>query len=139
MAMGVALVSAATPLVSATMRHKWFSFPGTLWLVLLPVASIAAGVWIWITTGRLMHGKPHREWMPFAGAIAIFVLAFAGLAYSLFPYIVMDKITIWDGAAHPSSLKFVLVGAVVVLPCIVAYTVYSYRVFRGKARAELYD
>jgi len=33
----------------------------------------------------------------------------------------------------------VLWGAVVVLPFIAAYTAFSYRVFRGKARAGLYD
>ena len=71
--------------------------------------------------------------------MAIFALAFIGLAYSLFPYVVIDRLTIWDAAAHPSSLKVVLVGALVVLPFIVAYTVFSYRVFRGKARAGLYD
>jgi len=138
-AMGVALVSAATPLASDTMRHKWFDFPGTLWLVVLPAASIAAGIWVWVQTGRLARGESRHDWMPFAGAVMIFVLAFCGLAYSLFPYVVMDRMTIWEAAAHPSSLKVVLAGAVVVLPFIVAYTVFSYRVFRGKASAGLYD
>ncbi|MFN7085290.1 MAG: cytochrome d ubiquinol oxidase subunit II [Burkholderiales bacterium] len=66
-------------------------------------------------------------------------LAFLGLAYSLFPYVVMDRLTIWDAAAHPSSLEAVLTGALIVLPFIVGYTVFSYRVFRGKARAGLYE
>jgi cytochrome d ubiquinol oxidase subunit II len=79
------------------------------------------------------------DWTPFAGAVAIYVLAFLGLAYSLFPYVVMDRITIWEAAAHPSSLKVVLIGALTVLPFIVAYTAYSYRVFRGKATGELYE
>jgi cytochrome d ubiquinol oxidase subunit II len=67
------------------------------------------------------------------------VLAFLGLAYSLFPYIVIDRITIWQAAAHPSALKFVLAGAVIVLPCIIGYTIISYRIFRGKAPEKLYD
>jgi cytochrome d ubiquinol oxidase subunit II len=138
-ALGVALVSAATPLASDTMRHKWFDFPGTLPLLLLPAASIAAGLWVWRETGRLAAGASTRDWTPFAGAVSIFVLAFTGLAYSLFPYVVMDRLTIWDAAAHPSALKVVLAGAVVVLPFIVGYTAFSYRVFRGKARAGLYD
>jgi cytochrome d ubiquinol oxidase subunit II len=69
---------------------------------------------------------------------AIYARAFAGLAYSLFPYAVMDRITIWDAAAHASSLKFTLVGAAIVLPFLAGYTVFAYRVFRGKARAGLY-
>jgi cytochrome d ubiquinol oxidase subunit II len=71
---------------------------------------------------------------PFLGAIAIYVLAFAGLAYSLFPYVIIDRMTIWQAAAHESSLKFVLVGALLVLPFLVAYTFYVYRVFGGKTK-----
>jgi len=138
-ALGVALVSLATPLASETVRAKWFDFPRTLALMLLPLASLGAGVWVWRATGRLKRGEQAPDWAPFAGAVAIFSLAFAGLAYSLFPYLVMDKMTIWEAAAHPSALIVVLWGAVVVLPFIAAYTAFSYRVFRGKARAGLYD
>ena len=137
-ALGVAAVSLATPLVSETVREKWFDFPRTLALMLLPLATLAAGAWLWRSTGpsrpRLRH-----EWMPFAAAAAIFVLAFLGLAYSLFPYLVIDRLTIWEAAAHPSALKVVLVGALLVLPFILGYTVLAYRIFRGKAKAGLYD
>jgi cytochrome bd-type quinol oxidase subunit 2 len=61
------------------------------------------------------------------------------LAYSLFPYVVIDQLTFWDAAAHPSSLKMVLIGALLVLPFIIAYTAFSYYVFRGKARPGVYD
>lgn len=131
-ALGVALVSLATPLASAAVRAKWFDFPHTLGLMLLPLATLAAGASVWRTLGR-------SDWKPFAGAVAIFALAFAGLAYSLFPYLIIDRMTIWQAAADPSSLEFVLVGALIVLPFIVGYTVFSYRVFRGKARAGLYE
>ncbi|MBI4194448.1 MAG: cytochrome d ubiquinol oxidase subunit II [Betaproteobacteria bacterium] len=138
-ALGVALVSLATPLVSETVRDRWFDFPRTLGLLLLPLASAAAWLWVWRQTARLRQGKSTLEWAPFAGAVAIYLLAFAGLAYSLFPYVVIDRLTIWNAAAHPSALKAVLVGALIVLPFIVGYTVYAYRVFRGKAQASLYD
>jgi cytochrome d ubiquinol oxidase subunit II len=138
-ALGVALVSMATPLASETVRDKWFDFPKTLGLMLLPLASAAAWLWVLRVTGKLARGERAREWAPFAGAVAIYVLAFLGLAYSLFPFVVLDRLTIWDAAAHPESLKVVLIGATIVLPFIVAYTAYSYRVFRGKARAGLYE
>jgi len=64
--------------------------------------------------------------MPFAASVAIFVLAFAGLAYSLFPYVVMDRMTIWEAASHPSALKFVLVGVIIVVPFLIAYTAFAY-------------
>ncbi len=138
-ALGVALVSLATPLASETVRNKWFDFPDTLWLMLLPLASAAAWLSVWRATGRLKRGERASDWAPFAGAVAIYVLAFGGLAYSLFPYVVMDRLTIWEAAAHASALEVVLAGAIVVLPFLAGYTVFAYRVFRGKAKAGLYE
>lgn len=138
-ALGVGFVSLATPMVSETVYHKWFDFPRTLALMLLPLASGAAWIWIWRAASAVRSGAATPDWAPFAGTVLLFLLSFAGLAYSLFPYVVMDRMTIWEAAAHPSSLKVVLAGALVVLPFIVGYTIYAYRVFRGKAPAKLYE
>ncbi|MCX7962413.1 MAG: cytochrome d ubiquinol oxidase subunit II [Burkholderiales bacterium] len=138
-ALGVALVSVATPLASETVRARWFDFPETLALMLLPLATGVVWLWIWRETRRLARGEAAGDWRPFAGAVAIFALAFAGLAYSLFPYVVMDRLTIWEAAAHRSALAFVAIGVAIVLPFLVGYTVLAYRVFRGKARAGLYE
>jgi len=138
-ALGVALVSLATPFVSHTVQAKWFDFPRTLALMLLPLATLAAGWRVWASTGRLKRGEQEFEWMPLAATVAIFTLAFAGLAYSLFPYVVIDRMTIWEAASHPSALKFMLVGVAIVFPFLVAYTAFAYRVFRGKARAGMYE
>jgi len=138
-ALGVALVSLATPVVSHTVQAKWFDFPRTLALMLLPIATVVAGWLVWAATGRLKRGEREFDWMPLAATVAIFTLAFAGLAYSLFPYVVIDRMTIREAAAHPSALKFVLVGVAIVFPFLIAYTVFAYRVFRGKARAGLYE
>ena len=138
-ALGVALVSLATPLVSETVRHKWFDFPATLWLMVLPAATLGAGVRLWLVTLRLGRGERVAEWSPFAYAAAIFLLAFLGLGYSLFPYVVIDRITIWQAAAHPSSLTVTFWGAAIVLPFIIGYSALSYRIFRGKARETLYE
>lgn len=138
-ALGVALVSLATPLVSATVRAKWFDFPATAPLMLLPLACGAVWIGTWRVVGRLRRGESGAEAAPFFGTIAIFLLASLGLAYSLFPYLVIDRLTIWEAASHPSALRFVLVGCAVVLPLIVCYTVFTYYLFRGKARQKLYD
>ena len=128
-ALGIALVSLATPLASATVRERWFDLPRTLPLFLLPLLTICCGVWLW-------KNLKSADWKPFAGAVAIYVLAFAGLAYSLFPYVVMDSLTIWDAAAHPSALTFVLTGTLIVLPFLLGYTFYAYRLFGGKVKAD---
>jgi len=138
-ALGVALVSLATPLISATVRAKWFDFPSTLALMLLPAACLVAWIWVWRGVGRFRKGHTVHDWQPFAGVVAIFTLSFLGLAYSLFPYVVIDRLTIWEAAAHPSALKVTLIGALIVLPFIVGYTIVAYRVFGGKAKAGLYD
>ena len=137
-ALGVALVSLATPLVSETVRDKWFDFPRTLGLMVLPAASVACGGWLWRATGP-RHRAHTRDMLPFLLAVAIFVIAFLGLAYSLYPYVVIDRLTIWEAAAHPTGLRALAIGAGIVLPFIVAYTILSYRIFRGKAAAKLYD
>jgi cytochrome bd ubiquinol oxidase subunit II len=138
-ALAVALVSLATPVVSESVQAKWFDFPRTLALMLLPLATLAAGWLVWASTGRLKRGEPAPDWVPFAAAVAIFALAFAGLAYSLFPFVVIDRMTIWEAASHPSALRFMLAGVVIVLPFLIGYTAFAYRVFRGKARAGLYE
>jgi cytochrome d ubiquinol oxidase subunit II len=125
-ALGVALVSLGTPLVSETVREKWFSFPRIVFLSVLPLAAVASWLWVWVSLRK-------SEVQPFAGSMAIFVVAFLGLAYSLFPYVVIDRLTIWEAAAHPSALVFILVGTAIVLPFILGYTFWSYRIFRGKA------
>jgi cytochrome d ubiquinol oxidase subunit II len=130
-ALGVALVSLGTPLVSETVRQKWFSFPRIIFLAPLPAATVAAWWWVWSSLKK-------SDSRPFLGAVAIYVLAFAGLAYSLFPYVIIDRMTIWQAAAHESALKFVLVGAVLVLPFIAGYTIYVYRLFGGKTKDGAY-
>lgn len=137
--LGVALVSIGTPLVSGTVRDKWFDFPGTAPLMLLPAATLAAGAWLWIANARIANGETGRDWQPFVATVAIFVLAFLGLAYSLFPYVVIDRLTLWEAATHRSGLEFLFIGAAIVVPFIVLYTVIAYRIFRGKAAEGLYD
>jgi len=72
-------------------------------------------------------------WLPFTLLIVVFVLGFLGLAYSLYPYVVIDRLTIWQAASSPAALKVILVGVCISLPAIAIYTAFSYRVFRGKA------
>src|SRR5262249_29266134 len=65
-ALAVALVSLATPLVSRSVEAKWFGdFPSarTLALMLLPLATLAAGWLVWATTGRIKRGEPEPDWV----------------------------------------------------------------------------
>jgi cytochrome d ubiquinol oxidase subunit II len=71
-------------------------------------------------------------------SLALFGLSFIGLGISIFPFIVPDQITIWQAASPASSQLFMLVGAAVLIPIILAYTAYAYWVFRGKVGTHGY-
>ena len=67
------------------------------------------------------------------------MLGFAGLAWSFYPFVVPDRLTIWQAASAPESLGFILVGTVVVLPIIIFASIFVYRIFGGKAQDLTYD
>jgi cytochrome d ubiquinol oxidase subunit II len=137
-AAGVAAISLASPFANAGIMEKWFTWPRFAWLAPLPLLTAAAIAAIWVMVARLQSGRSKREWVPFVLSVWVFVFAFAGLAYSLYPYLVVDRMTIWQAAAAPESLWFVFVGTCIVLPLVIAYTVLAYRVFWGKARTLTY-
>lgn len=137
-AIGLAAVSMATPFVSARIFEKWFSLPNFLFLLPIPVAAGALIIGLEMLLRRMPLTGDRLDWLPFAGAGGIFLLGFAGLAYSFYPFVVLERLTVWQAASAPESLAFILVGVLIVLPCILAYTFYAYRVFWGKVRELSY-
>jgi cytochrome d ubiquinol oxidase subunit II len=131
MAGGLVLISMATPWISETVRQRWFALPEVIALAAIPLmtAVLLLGV-RGLLNSRLVRGD--AAWAPFVLLIAVFVLGFLGLAYSLYPWVVIDRLTIWQAASSPAALKVILVGVCISVPAIVAYTVFSYRVFGGK-------
>jgi cytochrome d ubiquinol oxidase subunit II len=130
--LGMVLISMATPWISATVRERWFELPQIIALMVIPATTmIALLVLRRVLPTRLVRGE--LCWLPFVLLMAVFVLGFMGLAYSIYPYVVIDKLTIWQAASSPATLKVTLVGVCISVPAIVAYTAYSYRVFGGKA------
>ncbi|WP_121067574.1 cytochrome d ubiquinol oxidase subunit II [Chachezhania antarctica] len=130
---GVGAVSMATPLVSDRIFGKWFSFPEILWLAPLPAVSGALIAALWIMLRRMPFAGDRWNWLPFATASVIFAAAYLGLAYSFYPYVVPERLTIYEAAAAPESLMIILVGACFVVPVIIAYSILAYVIFRGKA------
>jgi len=138
-ALGMIAVSLATPLVSTRIFEKWFSFPYIILLAPSPLVTATVFAAVWFILGKLPFAEDRWSWTPFAGGVALFVLAFNGLAYSFWPYVVPERMTIWQAASAPESLQIIFVGACVVLPIIVAYSALAYWVFRGKATTLRYD
>jgi cytochrome d ubiquinol oxidase subunit II len=137
--LGIAAISLATPFVSTRIFDKWFSFPELLYLAPFPVLSGILVAYLFWKIGCLQKDQNSMIWGPFAAATALFTLAFAGMAYSFYPYLVPEKITIYEAASAPESLFIILIGTLFVLPTILGYTILSYYIFRGKATELRYD
>ena len=132
MVVGMGLISLATPWVSASVRDRWFSMPEIIALLPIPLMTVAS----LLAARALLNSERvlgRLCWLPFMLIVAVFVLGFFGLAYSIFPYVVMDRLTIWQAASSPAALKVILIGTCISVPAIAGYTVFAYRVFGGKA------
>jgi len=141
-AAGVAAISLATPMISERIFEKWFSFPNVI--MLFPIPAVTLALFLVIARSlkrlpsRLAQNNQYGAAVPFACTVGVFVLAFYGLGYSLFPWLVVDQISIWQAASSPAALQVIFYGVLVVLPVIIGYTVYAYRVFWGKSTALKY-
>jgi len=107
---------------------RWFAWPNIAWLAPVPIVTTAVLLTMW---KRIWTG---RDAEVFLLALVVFLLGFAGLVVSLWPYVVPRQVTIWDGIADPRALAFVGVGVVVIIPIVLAYQANAYWVFRGKAK-----
>jgi cytochrome d ubiquinol oxidase subunit II len=126
----IGIVSAIMPFLNEPFRDRWFNFPSILLAAPVPILVLALA---W----RFEQAMDKREDVaPFLCALGLFFLAYTGLGISMWPLMVPPSITIWEAAAPPSSQKFLLVGAAVLVPLILAYTVYVYWLFRGKVTAD---
>lgn len=130
---GVVAVSVVNPLVNPGVFDRWFTFPLVMFALLVPMLCFLAFTANEILLRRLPKVDDRHCWIPFVNVLLVFLLCFTGLAFSFYPEIVPGKLDIWQAASATESLQFILVGAAIVVPTILAYTVFSYRVFRGKA------
>ena len=118
--------------------EKWFGVPQVFALLPVPLmCTLAFFAMRWVLTRPNLVNAGYG-WLVFANTVLIFVLAFFGLAYSIFPDIVIGRMTVWEAAISTASLNVIFVGVAITLPVIIAYTVFMYRVFWGKATALKY-
>ncbi len=127
----IGAVSLWTPIQHAEIAQRWFSWPNLAYLAPVPIVTALIAWLEW----RALNDR--SEAAPFIFAVLLFVMAYLGIAISLFPLIVPYKYTIWDAASSESTQAFLLVGTLFLLPVILMYTGWSYWVFRGKVRADI--
>ena len=139
MGLGLLLISIATPLVSTEIAEKWFSMPNIIILMPIPLTCLIFYVGIfWL----LRHEKALNAgyaWLIFAALVVICLLAAFGLAFSIFPEIVMGEMNIWEAASSVEALKVIFVGTIITLPAIIGYSIFIYKIFHGKATHLSYE
>ena len=136
---GILAVSVATPLASPRILARWFEMPNLMLLAPLPATTFVLLLGLHHLLKHLPLQDGALETLPFWGATGLFVLSFTGLAWSFFPYIVPERLTLWQAAAAPESLSIILAGALFVLPVIALYTLLAWKIFGGKAADLRYD
>ena len=128
----IVVVSLWTPFLHPRFAERWFGTPGIF--LTSPVPALVA-LLAWRGMCGLRRGD---ELAPFLCALGWFILCFAGIGISIYPLAVPPDIDIWMAAAPRSSQVFLLSGACVLIPVVLAYTAVSYRVFRGKVRPGMH-
>ncbi|HKJ94506.1 MAG TPA: cytochrome d ubiquinol oxidase subunit II [Gammaproteobacteria bacterium] len=126
----IAVVSLWTPFLDQSIAARWFGWPGIAFFSPVPLLT-ALALWALFWSLRKRHTL-----RPFLFALALFWLSYSGFIISLWPNVVPPNITIYDAAAAPESQLFLLVGVAFLVPLILAYTAYTYYIFRGKVRAD---
>jgi len=136
-ALAMAAVSLATLSIDPRVTARWgvsmtsVDFSKFIWLAPIPLAG---GILMWRLMRDLRPDSTAPDWRPILLAIGVFLSGYLGLAVSLFPYLVPFEVTIWEAAARDNALALMFVGAVVMLPTILIYTAYVYKIFWGKVK-----
>ncbi|WP_353258614.1 cytochrome d ubiquinol oxidase subunit II [Prochlorothrix hollandica] len=130
--LGAIAITVITPFFYDYARDRLFSQPLIYIFAIIPILGILL---VWQLLRSL---DQRREAAPFVWSILLFLLTFLGLALIVFPYIIPTQVTIYQAAAAPSSLVFMLVFIGFLIPIMLAYNIYQYVVFRGKVVTSQY-
>jgi cytochrome d ubiquinol oxidase subunit II len=131
---GILAVCIVNPLINQFVFERWTTAPFAYFMAIVPFVCFT----LLFIGNKVLKQLPLKDdsgcWLPFLITVVVYVFCFCGLAFSFYPYVVPGEITIWQAASAPESLRFILYGALVVIPCILLYTIFSYRVFWGKVQ-----
>jgi len=130
----LAMVAVWTPSHNPEIVDAWLRIPRVYFVWIFPVLAGMSFLFLFF------HLKKRSEIQPFVWSTMIFLSAYLALQSAIFPYAVLPSITVYDAASQYETLSFTLWGVALILPVVLGYIVYSYRVFHGKvAYGEGYE
>ena len=126
-AAGMVAVSFMLALVNPAIFYRWTHGDNLMlaafwWLVML---AVYVALDIRLRSFRTGDGYGTAR-LPFVLAGLLLVLMLAGLVYSIFPFLILDSLTVWDAASSLSSLGLVMASALVALPVLLIFNVLGY-------------
>lgn len=125
------LVSLWTPFLDKRIAAIWFDPHKMVYLAILPLLTI-------LFLALHYHAiKKRWETLPFWSSIGIFLMCYIGFIISSYPYVVPGQMTYLQAASPASTLLFMLIGAAIMLPILLYYTYYAYKIFSGKVTEKL--
>lgn len=127
------IISLWTPSISPVIYDRWFTLPNFFYLMPLPLMTLAATIFAFYC---LQKPNQCNEKLPFLLSISLFIFGYLGLGISTWPYIIPRQLTIWEAASNAKTLIFQLVGTIILLPLLITYTLYAYKVFGGKVHSD---
>lgn len=136
---GVLAICIANPMINPIVAERWFSLPAAILLLPIPLVTFSLMLAADYYLKKVPWNNDHGCWVPFTAVAGLFFMCLVGLAYSYYPYVIPNKLLAVDAASSTKSLSFVFYGVAIVLPIILIYTFFSYRVFKGKTTALEYS
>ena len=133
------LNGALTPLMKqvALAPDGWFSnFAAQPWLWCVPALGLLLPMVSSLASAR---GLPRQAIMASGGACATMMLT---IAIALFPFVLpssldpSSSLTLWDGTSSEGTLLIMLGIVGVLMPINIGYTLWVYRVVRGKVSTD---
>ena len=115
---------------------SWFaSYMLYPWFWIAPVLALASAVGVQALIGR-------RSVAGFIASSLMVGSTIASAGFALFPFLLpssldpRSSLTVWDASSSQGTLQLMLIVTVVLLPIVLLYTSWVYRVMRGRVTLE---
>lgn len=133
-AVGAVGISVVLDFSNAGVFLKWGDETHWMAVVLVWGGLLACFVLTDMCLQRMINRSYRTSALPFLLVLAIFLMVLGGLAYSFFPYLVLDDVTIWDAAAPVETLRLGLSATVIALPVALIFNIWVYWRMFGRSR-----